>query len=122
MNVVSISVREPLQNLGVSNVVRAGMVAWAKTLSMELPPGITINSVLPGYTATERLHELAAQAASNQGSTVTEVEETWARSVPEGRLGEAQEIAAVIGFLASPAASYVRGTTIAVDGGRLRSV
>ena len=95
---------------------------WAKTLSMELPPGITINSVLPGYTATERLHELAAQAASNQGSTVTEVEETWARSVPEGRLGEAQEIAAVIGFLASPAASYVRGTTIAVDGGRLRSV
>ena len=122
VNVVSISVREPLQNLGVSNVVRAGMAAWAKTLSMELPAGITINSVLPGYTATERLHELAAQAATNQGSTVTDVEETWARSVPEGRLGTAEEIAAVIGFLASPAASYVRGTTIAVDGGRLRSV
>ena len=122
VNVVSIGAREPLPNLGVSNIVRAGMVAWAKTLSMELPPGITINSVLPGYTATERLHELAAQAAANQGSTVADVEETWARSVPEGRLGGPEEIAAVIGFLASPAASYVRGTCITVDGGRVRSV
>jgi 3-oxoacyl-[acyl-carrier protein] reductase len=122
VNVISISVREPLPNLGVSNIVRHAMAAWAKTLSMELPAGITINSVLPGYTATERLHELAAQAAANQGSTVTDVEETWARSVPEGRLGQPEEIAAVIGFLASPAASYIRGVSLAVDGGRVRSV
>lgn len=122
VNVVSISAREPLPNLGVSNVVRAAMAAWAKTLAMELPPGITINSVLPGYTATERLHELAAQSAVNAGTTVDDVKEAWARTVPEGRLGSAEEIAAAVGFLASPAASYVRGTTLAVDGGRIRSM
>ena len=122
VNVVSISVKEPLPNLGVSNVVRAAMAAWAKTLAMELPPGVTINSVLPGYTATERLHELAADAAAKGGTTAGEVEQAWARTVPEGRLGEPEEIAAAIGFLASPAASYVRGVTLAVDGGRLRSI
>ena len=122
VNVISISVKEPLPNLGVSNVVRAAMAAWAKTLSMELPPGVTINSVLPGYTATERLHELAATAASTAGSTVQEIEESWARTVPEGRLGTPDEIAAAVAFLASPAASYVRGITLPVDGGRIKSI
>jgi 3-oxoacyl-[acyl-carrier protein] reductase len=122
VNIVSTSVKEPLPNLGVSNVVRAAMAAWSKTLAMELPPGITINNVLPGYTATERLQELAAQAAANGKTTVEAVRESWIASIPEGRLGAPEEIASAIGFLASPAASYVRGVSLAIDGGRTRSV
>lgn len=122
VNVISISVREPLSGLGVSNTIRGAMAAWAKTLARELPPTITVNSVLPGYTATERLHSLARSAAERSGRTPEEVEAEWARSVPEGRLGAPEELGAAIAFLASPAASYVRGVSLPVDGGRLGGI
>jgi 3-oxoacyl-[acyl-carrier protein] reductase len=122
VNVLSLSVREPIPNLGVGNTVRGAMAGWAKTLAMELPPGITINNVLPGYTATERLWSLADTTAEREGSTRADVEAAWVRDVPEARLGEPQEIAAAIAFLASPAAAFVRGQSLVVDGGRIRSI
>jgi 3-oxoacyl-[acyl-carrier protein] reductase len=122
VNVLSISVREPIANLGVGNTVRGAMAGWAKTLASELPPGVTINNVLPGYTATERLGELAEATARRTGRTVEAVEADWIRDVPEGRLAEPSEIATVIAFLTSPAASFLRGQSIAVDGGRIRSI
>lgn len=122
VNVISTSVREPIPNLGVSNTIRAAVAAWAKTLSRELPPGVTINSVLPGYTDTERLHGLAAAVAAKQGKTAAEVEAGWRAVTPEGRLGRPEETAAAIAFLCSPAAAFVRGVVLPVDGGRLQSI
>lgn len=122
VNVLSLSAREPLPLLGTSNVIRSAMAAWAKTLSLELPPGVTVNNVLPGYTRTERLDALARATATRTGSTVDEVEAGWIAQIPEKRLGLPEELAAVIAFLASPAAAYVRGTSLPVDGGRLRSL
>ncbi len=119
VNVISLSVREPIPGLGVSNTVRGAVAAWAKTLALELPPGITVNNVLPGYTATERLHALAASTGLAAGLPLETVEACWASSVPERRLGDPDEIGAVVAFLASPAAAFVRGQSIAVDGGRL---
>lgn len=120
--VLSTSVREPIEHLGVSNTIRAAMAGWAKTLSRELPPGITINSVLPGYTATERLARLAEAAAARTDRSRDDVESDWRAAVPEQRLGEPEEVAAAVAFLASPAASYIRGVSLAVDGGRMRSI
>lgn len=122
VNVLSTSVREPIDLLGVSNTIRAAMAAWAKSISRELPPGITINNVLPGYTSTARLEALAEKTAESMGRSVADVEEMWKASVPENRLGRPEEVAAAIAFLASPAASYIRGVSLAVDGGRLRSI
>jgi 3-oxoacyl-[acyl-carrier protein] reductase len=115
------TVREPIPGLGVSGTIRSAMANWAKTLSRELPPGITINSVLPGYTQTERLTELADQMASRQGKDPKEIERNWVAVTPEGRLGRPEELGAVIAFLCSPAASFVRGQAWAVDGGRLNA-
>jgi 3-oxoacyl-[acyl-carrier protein] reductase len=122
VNVLSTSVREPIPNLGVGNTVRGAMAGWAKTLSRELPAGVTINSILPGYTATERLQELAELQARNAGRTVADIHAEWTREIPEGRLAAPNEIGNVIAFLCSPAAAYVRGQSIAVDGGRMRSI
>lgn len=122
VNVISTSVREPLVGLGVSNTVRGAMASWSKTLSKELPPGITINNVLPGFTDTERLAELKAAMGKRRGVPPEQVERDWLAMVPEGRLGRPEEIAALAVFLASPAASYVRGQSIAADGGRLGGI
>ncbi len=122
VNVVSTSVREPIPNLGVSNTTRAAVAGWAKSVSDELPPGVTINSVLPGATDTERLGSLAEHLAAVRGTSVAEVQAEWRNQIPERRLAEPREIAAVIAFLASPAAAYLRGQAIAVDGGRMRSI
>ena len=122
VNVLSTSVREPIPNLGVGNTVRGAMASWAKTLSRELPAGVTVNSILPGYTDTERLQELAELTARNTGRTVADVHADWTREIPEGRLAAPHEIGNVIAFLCSPAAAYVRGQSIAVDGGRMRSI
>mgnify|MGYP002639980417 CR=1 FL=1 len=120
VNVISLSVREPIPMLGVSNTIRGAMASWAKTLAMELPPGVTVNNVLPGYTDTERLGSLSQAVAARQGLTAEEVQGAWCAQVPEARLGQPAELGAVIAFLASPAAAYLRGASIPVDGGRLR--
>jgi len=122
INVISTSVREPIPNLGVSNTIRGAMASWAKTLSRELPPGVTINNVLPGFTDTERLGSLGASRAAREGTTTEAVKEAWLAQVPERRLAQPEETAAAIAFLASPAAAYIRGTSLPVDGGRLRSI
>lgn len=122
INVLSTSVREPIPNLGVSNLTRAAVASWAKTLSRELPPGITINNILPGFTATDRLASLADGRANRSGTTTDAVYEQWIAQVPEGRLGQPEELAYAIAFLASPAGAFIRGTTLPVDGGRLKSI
>jgi 3-oxoacyl-[acyl-carrier protein] reductase len=122
VNVVSTSVREPIPNLGVSNTVRGAMASWAKTLSKELPPGVTINNVLPGYTATERLGQLARSIAERTGKTVEQVEAGWLETIPERRLAQPEEIGAAIAWLASPEAAYIRGVSLPVDGGRLNVI
>jgi 3-oxoacyl-[acyl-carrier protein] reductase len=122
INVLSTSVREPIPNLGVSNTIRAAMASWAKTLSRELPPGVTINSVLPGYTDTERLDALAGSISQRTGKDPDAVRAGWIGVTPEGRLGRPEELAAAIAFLASPDAGYIRGVVLPVDGGRLQSI
>lgn len=122
INVISTSVREPIPNLGVSNTVRAAMAGWAKTVSRELPPGITINNILPGFTNTERLDALRTAAAERRGISEEQVQAQWLSQVPEGRLGEPEELAAVAAFLASPAGAFVRGVSLPVDGGRMVSI
>ncbi|MEN0065874.1 MAG: SDR family oxidoreductase [Myxococcota bacterium] len=122
IQVLSTSVREPIDRLGVSNLTRAAVASWAKTMSRELPSGVTINNVLPGFTDTERLDQLMGAAAERTGTTPDRVREAWIATVPEGRLAHPDETASVILFLASEGASYVRGTSIPVDGGRLRSI
>ena len=98
------------------------MAGWSKTLVRELPPGVTINNVLPGFTDTERLDALRLAKAEKLGLSPEEVNKAWLAEVPEGRLAKAEEVAAAIGFLASPAASFIRGVNLAVDGGRMRSI
>jgi len=123
INIISISVRQPINGLGVSNTARGAVASWAKTLSNELASfGITVNNVLPGYTDTERLRSLIQSRAESAKRSVAEIEQDMIASVPAGRLGRPEEIAAVIGFLASPAASYVNGVSIPVDGGRTSTI
>jgi len=122
INVISTSVKEPIPNLGVSNTVRAAVAGWAKTLSAEVAPdGITVNNVLPGYTRTPRLEALV-EASVKAGRGRDEVEKGLLASVPAARFGDPAEVAAVIAFLASPAAGYVNGVSLTVDGGRTRSL
>ena len=123
VNVISTSVKEPIAGLGVSNTVRAAVASWAKTLAGELAAeGITVNNVLPGYTHTQRLDSLLAGRAAASGCSVEDVAAEILSDVPAGRFGEATEIAAVIAFLCTPAAAYVNGVSIAVDGGRTRAL
>lgn len=119
INVLSTSVKAPIPNLGVSNIIRAGMASWAKTLSMEVAPfGITVNNILPGFTDTPRLDALASAAASKNGKSEADVKKDYADSVPMKRLADPSETAEAIAFLASPQASYISGTSIPVDGAR----
>ena len=122
VTVTSTSVYEPIPNLGASNTIRAAMAGWAKSLARELPPGVTINNVLPGFTDTERLGSLAAGRAAKTGTDVAAVRADWLAQVPEGRLIQPEETAAAIAFLCSPAGGAVRGVSLAVDGGRLRGI
>lgn len=122
VNIISTSVKEPIVGLGVSNTVRAAMAGWSKTVSKELPSGVTINNVLPGFTATDRLSSLKDQVAERRSVQPGQVEAEWLASVPEGRLGRPEEVAALAAFLCTPAAAYVRGQSIAADGGRLNSI
>jgi 3-oxoacyl-[acyl-carrier protein] reductase len=123
VNVISTSVKEPIAGLGVSNTVRAAVAGWAKTLSGELAAdGITVNNVLPGYTRTDRLDSLLAAQAAASSSSEEDIARGMLATVPARRFGEASEIAAVIAFLCTPAAAYVNGVSIAVDGGRTRAL
>ncbi len=119
INVLSTSVRMPIPNLGVSNLVRSAMASWAKTLSLELGPlGITVNNVLPGYTQTPRLESLMGSTARKTGKTEEVIRAEWMNSVPLRRLAEPEELAEAIVFLASKSAGYISGVSLPVDGGR----
>lgn len=119
VNVISTSVKEPIKGLGVSNTVRGAVASWAKTLATELAPeGITVNNVLPGFTRTARLDGLIAGKVRDSGLGEDQVTKGMMGVVPMGRFADASEVANAIAFLASPAASYITGVSIAVDGGR----
>jgi 3-oxoacyl-[acyl-carrier protein] reductase len=122
VNVLSSSVREPIVGLGVSNTIRAAMAAWAKTLSKELPPHVTVNSILPGYIDTERLGTLSAEMGLRSGKGQQAIRDQWVNATPEGRLGKPSELGDAIAFLCSPAAAFIRGVVLPVDGGRLNSI
>ncbi|MCP4594268.1 MAG: SDR family oxidoreductase [bacterium] len=118
INIISISVKQPIPGLGVSNTTRWAVASWAKTLAGELGPfGITVNNVLPGYTDTDRLRSLLARRADEAGTAVGEVVASIKADIPARRFARAEEIAAAVGFLASPAAGYINGINLPVDGG-----
>jgi 3-oxoacyl-[acyl-carrier protein] reductase len=123
INVISTSVKIPLKNLGVSNTIRGAVASWAKTMANELGAyQITVNNILPGATRTGRLSSLIDVMAQKQNSTVEQVEAHMTEEIPMRRFADAEEIANVAVFLASPAASYVNGVSIPVDGGRTGSI
>lgn len=123
INVISTSVKIPLKGLGVSNTIRGAVASWAKTMANELAPfGITVNNVLPGATATARLENIITNKSAKTGTALDEVEKEMLEEIPAKRFGKPEEIAAMVAFLASPAAGYVNGTSIPVDGGRTGSI
>lgn len=121
INVISTSVKSPLANLGVSNTTRGAVASWSKTLAGEVASkGITVNNVLPGATSTGRLDEIIENKAKKTNKTKEDTIASMQSIIPMGRFAEPSEIAAAIGFLASPAASYITGINIPVDGGRTK--
>lgn len=123
INVISTSVKAPLNGLGVSNTIRGAVANWSKTLANELGQfGITVNNVLPGATATQRLSSIIENKASKTGKTIEEVGNAMRSAVPAQRFAEAHEVAAAAAFLASPAAGYINGINLPVDGGRTASL
>jgi 3-oxoacyl-[acyl-carrier protein] reductase len=123
LNITSIAVKQPVENLILSNSIRAGITGFARTLANEVAPfGITVNNILPGYTRTERLENLAEETAGRKGVSVEEAYQTWLKDISMNRLGEPEEFGNVVAFLASERASYVTGTSITVDGGWVRSL
>ncbi len=123
INIISTSVKEPIAGLGVSNTIRAAMGNWAKTWSQEVGTyGITVNNVLPGYTLTDRLDNIIQKKAKRNNTSPDDITIQMKRNVPLRRFGEAGEIGAAVAFLASPAASYINGINLPVDGGRTKSL
>ncbi len=123
INIISTSVKAPIAGLGVSNTIRAAVASWAKTLSIELGAyGITVNNVLPGFTNTNRLKTLITKKAEVQGKSEEEIASAMKTGVPAARFGEANEVANAVAFLCSPAASYINGINLPVDGGRTASL
>lgn len=123
LNITSIAAKQPVENLILSNSLRAAVTAFAKTLSDEVAAsGITVNNILPGYTATERVVDLASVLAAKEGVDTAEIRGRWTSQIPMRRLGEPKEFAALAAFLVSERASYITGSSIAVDGGWVRSM
>ncbi len=121
INVISIGVKQPVENLGVSNTIRGAMASWAKTLSRELAPyGITVNNLLPGQTKTSRLDNLIKNNAEKAGISFEEAAENMVSKIPAGRLGKPEELAAAAGFLASDKSGFINGINLPVDGGFLQ--
>ena len=119
INIISTSVRQVIPGLGVSNTIRGAVAQWAKTLALELGEfGITVNNILPGYTATARLQELAESKAESMGKTVEDISKIWAENTSLKRLGKPEEIANAVAFLASDSAGYISGHNLSIDGGR----
>lgn len=123
INITSVSVKQPIDGLLLSNTVRAGLTGFAKTLSNEVASqGVTVNNVAPGYTLTERQDELAEVRGKGAGQSKQEVIDSWAEQAPIKRMADPEEIAAAVAFLASERASYITGVTLAVDGGWVKSL
>ena len=119
INIISTSVRQVIPGLGVSNTIRGSVAQWGKTLAIELGEyGICVNNILPGYTATARLQDLADSKAESMGMTPDQIQDGWAKNTSLRRLGAPQEIAGTVAFLASDAAGYISGHNLSVDGGR----
>lgn len=123
INVISTSVKQPLEGLGVSNTIRAAVANWAKTLSNELARyGITVNNVLPGATMTDRLESILQNKAAKMNVAEEEVKKEMLAEIPAARFATAEEIGAAVAFLATPEAAYITGINIPVDGGRTKSL
>jgi 3-oxoacyl-[acyl-carrier protein] reductase len=123
IHVTSISVKQPIEGLVLSNALRAAVTGLAKTLALELAPeNILVNCVAPGYTRTDRVVELAEAAAAREGVSAEVVQRRTEGAIPLGRMGTPDEFGAAVAFLASPEASYITGTTLPVDGGFVRSL
>ena len=123
VNVISTSVKAPLDGLGVSNTTRGAVASWAKTMANELGAfGITVNNVLPGFTSTGRLQEIVSKTAQKRNISEESVVEQMKKSVPARRFASPEEVGSVVAFLATPAAAYVNGVNVPVDGGRTRSL
>ena len=123
INIISTSVKQPIPGLGVSNTIRGAVASWAKTLSFEVGvDDITVNNILPGFTDTERLGSLIKSKSQTENISIKDVENAMQSTVPIGRFGKPEETAKAIAFLASPAASYISGASLAVDGGRLSCI
>lgn len=123
VNIISTSVKVPIPNLGVSNTVRGAMASWAKTLASELGGyGITVNNILPGFIDTGRITSLISNKAKSSGLTEAEVKRGMEATIPAGRFGRPEEIAAYAALLCSPSGAYINGTSLRVDGGRTGSI
>lgn len=123
INIISTSVKQPIDGLGVSNTIRGAVANWSKTLANELGAyGITVNNVLPGFTATDRLDDIIGNAAKKLNKTTTEAAEFMKSVVPAKRFAAPEEIAAAVAFLASPSAGYINGINVPVDGGRTKTL
>ncbi len=123
INIISTSVKIPIKGLGVSNTIRGAVANWAKTLATELGPfGITVNNVLPGASMTGRLEAIIRDRATKQKKTQEQVMEEMINEIPAGRISSSAEVAAAVAFLASPAAGYINGVNLPVDGGRTGSL
>jgi 3-oxoacyl-[acyl-carrier protein] reductase len=123
VNVTSISVKQPVEGLMLSNSLRAAVTGFARTLANEVAAsGVTVNNVLPGYTLTDRVEQLARHRAGEEGIQPEDVIDRFAAQVPAGRIGEPRELGALVAFLASDRAAYITAQSIAVDGGWIRSL
>lgn len=123
INVISTSVKAPIAGLGVSNTTRGAVANWAKTLSLEVGEfNITVNNVLPGFTDTDRLSSLISKKADKLDKSENELANSMRQTIPMKRFGTAEEVANAVVFLSSPAASYINGINVPVDGGRTQSL